>query len=170
MIIEYNKIVPIIDESAFIASNATIIGRCKIGKSSSVWFNSVVRADENDIIIGDNTNIQDGCVLHNSNEHILVIGSNVTVGHNVTLHGCKIGDNCLIGMGSTVLDGAIIGKNVIIGANSLITSGKSIPDNSLAIGSPAKVIRQLTEEEVNTIKESSVDYVKKALNYKFSQG
>lgn len=158
MIINFDGFIPKIEEGSFIAENSSIIGKCIIEKGCSVWYYAVLRGDVNSIVIGKNSNIQDGTVVHCNYEFGVKIGQGVTIGHNATLHGCEIGDNCLIGMGSTILDGAKIGSNCIIGANSLITSGKEIPSNSLVIGSPAKAVRKLSEEEIKGINQSAKSY------------
>jgi len=165
MIIKYQNFNPNIDNNVFIAPNSTIIGRCSIKENSSVWFNAVIRADVNEISIGQNVNIQDASVLHCDHEHPVNIADNVTIGHSCIIHGCSIGSNCIIGMGSTILDGAVIGDDCIIGANSLVTSGKNIPKGSLVMGSPAKVIRTLTEEEIEGIKKSVAGYVALSKEY-----
>jgi len=155
----YKEFEPQIDESAHIAQNATVIGKCRIGKEASIWYNAVLRGDSDTISIGDRTNIQDGTIVHSSTGVKTILGDDVTVGHAAIIHACTIHNNCLIGMGATVLDKAVIEENVIVGANSLITSGKVIPRNSLVMGSPAKVIRELTEDEVESIRQSSLHYV-----------
>lgn len=150
MIYKFKNNTPTINtENCFIAHNATIIGDVTLGNNISIWFNAVVRGDEDKIVIGDNTNIQDGCVLHVDHNFPLQIGKNVTVGHKAILHGCTIGDQCLIGMNAVVLDRAVIGKNCIIGANALVGQGKTIPDNSLVVGSPGRIMRQVSDDEVN---------------------
>jgi carbonic anhydrase/acetyltransferase-like protein (isoleucine patch superfamily) len=159
MIIKYKNFSPQIANDTFIAENSTIIGRCTIEANSSVWFNVAIRADVNEIVIGKNVNIQDGSVIHCDHEYAVSIADNVTIGHNAIIHGCKIASNCIVGMGSTILDGATIGENCIIGANSLITSGKVIPAGSLVVGSPGKIIRELTVEEIEGIKKSVAEYV-----------
>jgi len=131
MIVLYKQYKPNIEKNVFIAENSTIIGRCFIGEDCSIWYNTVLRADVNEIQIGTGTNIQDGCIVHCDREYKTSIEGNVTVGHNAILHGCTIGRNCLIGMGTTILDGATVGDNVIVGANSLITAGKTIPSGVL---------------------------------------
>ena len=166
MIIKYKDFHPVIAKSAFIAPNSTIIGRCTIGENSSMWFNTVLRADVNQISIGCNTNIQDGSILHCDHDYELSIADNVTIGHNAIIHGYNIESNCIIGMGSTILDGASVGENCIVGANSLITSGKHIPAGSLVMGSPAKVVRELKPEEIEGIKQSVAGYVQLAEEYK----
>lgn len=166
MIILYKDYKPCIDKNVFIAENSTIVGRCFIGEDCSIWYNAVLRADVNEIVVGKGTNIQDGCVVHCDKEYRTEIGEHVTVGHTAIIHGCTIGSNCIIGMGSTILDGAVIGDNVIIGANSLVTSGKSVPAGVLAMGSPAKVVRELTSEEIEGISHSVEGYVKLSKEYK----
>ena len=151
---------PKIDSSAMVMDSAHVIGDVEIGEESSVWFNAVVRGDVNYIRIGKRTNIQDGCVLHVARRTLpLIIGDEVTVGHNVTLHACTIGSRVLVGMGATVMDGAEVGDNCIVGAGSLVTPNTKIPPGSLAIGSPARVKRELTEEEQRGIRESAAHYV-----------
>ena len=148
-----------IDESnAWIAPSADLIGAVTIGKDSSVWWQAVLRADNEPITIGMRTNIQDGSILHTDPGFPISIGNNVSVGHLCMLHGCTIDDGCLIGIGSIILNGAKIGKNCLIGANSLITEGKVIPDNSLVIGSPGKVVREVTEEEKKAVFENTKHY------------
>ncbi|RKD34655.1 gamma carbonic anhydrase family protein [Thermohalobacter berrensis] len=166
MILEYNGIKPQMHESCFIAKSAEIIGKVTIGEKSSVWYKSVLRGDENEIIIGKYTNIQDGCTVHIAKEYKTIIGDYVTVGHNAIIHACNIGNNVLVGMGSIILDGAEIEDNVLIGAGSIVTPGKKIPSGSLVLGSPAKVVRKLTEEEIQSIKKSAVDYVEYANRHK----
>lgn len=158
MIIEYENIKPQIDESCFVADSAEIIGRVNIDKNSSVWYGCIIRGDENTIDIGKNTNIQDGTVIHISKEHQTEIGDYVTVGHKAIVHACKIGNNVLVGMGAILLDGVEIEDDVLIGAGSIVTPGKVIPRGSLVLGSPAKVIRELSEEEIKHLKQSAIDY------------
>ena len=149
----------------FIADSATVIGSVTLHPNASVWFNCVLRGDTDELIIGENTNIQDGSVLHTDPGIKLRIGRDVTVGHMVMLHGCEIGDNTLIGIKSVVLNGARIGKNCLIGANTLITEGKQIPDGSLVMGSPGKVVRPVTPQEIQMITASSAHYVENAKRY-----
>lgn len=166
MIKEYQGIQPKIDETVFVAESADIIGKVTIAKNANIWYNTVIRADVNTITIGENTNIQDGCVVHIASNFSTTIGKNVTVGHKALIHGCKIGDNTLIGMGAIVLDGAQVGEYTLLGAGSLVPPGKKIPSGVLAMGSPAKVIRELSEEEKQNLVESALKYVKIANNYK----
>ena len=142
----------------WVAPNATIIGDVTLGKNSSIWFNAVLRGDIENIYIGEGSNVQDGSVLHTDPGCPLKIGKNVTIGHLVVLHGCTIEDNSLIGIGAVILNNAKIGKNCIIGAKTLITENKEIPDNSLVVGSPGKVIREVTEEETKSILENTKHY------------
>ena len=151
MIYDFEKNVPNVHPDAWVASNATLIGKVKLEKNSSIWFNAVLRGDIELISIGENSNIQDGSVLHTDPGYKLKVGKGVTVGHMVMLHGCQISDDTLIGIGSIILNNAKIGKNCIIGANSLITENKIIPDNSLVVGSPGRVLRKVTEDEIKAI-------------------
>ena len=166
MIYDFEKNVPEIHPDAWAASNATLIGKVKLEKNSSSWFNAVLRGDIELITIGENSNIQDGSVLHTDPGYKLNVGKGVTVGHMVMLHGCQIGDDTLIGIGSIILNNAKIGKNCIIGANSLITENKIIPDNSLVVGSPGRVLRKVTEEEIKAIHENAKHYVDGSKKYK----
>jgi carbonic anhydrase/acetyltransferase-like protein (isoleucine patch superfamily) len=160
MIYPYKDKKPIIDSSALVVDSAHIIGDVEIGEESSIWFNAVVRGDVNYIRIGKRTNIQDGCVLHVARRTLpLIIGDEVTVGHNVTLHACTVGNRCLIGMGSVVMDGAEVGEESIVGAGSVVTQGTIIPPGSLVLGSPGAVKRQLTDDEKRNIRDSANHYV-----------
>ena len=143
----------------WVAPNAVVIGDVSLKKNASVWFGSVLRGDNDPIILGENSNIQDNSVCHTDDGMPLIIGNNVTVGHKVILHSCTVGDNSLTGMGSTVLNKAKIGNNCLLGANSLVTEGKEFPDNSLIVGSPAKVKRELTDMEKKIIELSALHYV-----------
>ncbi len=159
MIYQIDKHRPKFNDTNYIAPNATVIGRVVLEEDASVWFNVVIRGDNDPIIIGKKSNIQDGSILHTDLGAPLNIGESVTVGHKVMLHGCTISDNCLIGINSTILNHAVIGKNSIVGANSLITEGKEYPGNTLIMGSPAKPIRELREAEIMMINMSSEHYV-----------
>ena len=166
MIKPYRGVLPTIASSAFIEDTAVIIGDVAIHPESSVWFNTVIRGDVHYIRIGHRTNIQDLSLLHVTHDlYPLVIGDDVTVGHHVVLHGCTIHDRVLIGIGSIVMDGATIEEDCIIGAGSLITKGTVIPSHSLALGSPARVKRPLSEKELAWIKESANNYVRYARQY-----
>ena len=166
MIYDLEKNVPEISSDSWVAPNAIIIGKVKLEKNSSIWFNAVLRGDIEKIVIGENSNIQDGSVLHTDPGCPLTVGKGVTVGHMVMLHGCEISDDTLIGIGSTILNKAKIGKNCIIGANTLVTENKVIPDNSLVLGSPGKVIRKVTDDEIKVIRENAKHYVKNSKRYK----
>ena len=154
-----------VGDGHFIAPNATVIGNVRLQPNSSVWFNTVIRGDNELIEVGAGSNVQDGCILHTDPGYPLTIGAGVTVGHRVMLHGCTIGDNSLIGIGSTILNGATIGKNCLVGAHALVTEGKSFPDGSLILGSPAKVVRELTDEEIAGMKVSASHYVENAARF-----
>jgi len=166
MIYDLEKNVPEISADSWVAPNAIIIGKVKLEKNSSIWFNAVLRGDIEKIVIGEDSNIQDGSVLHTDPGCPLTVGKGVTVGHMVMLHGCEISDDTLIGIGSTILNKAKIGKNCIIGANTLVTENKVIPNNSLVLGSPAKVIRKVTDDEIKIICENAKHYVKNSKRYK----
>ncbi|MCK5052384.1 MAG: gamma carbonic anhydrase family protein [Candidatus Cloacimonetes bacterium] len=166
MLKNYLEYSPKIGEKTWIAENAMVIGRCEIGKDSSVWFGSVVRGDANYIKIGDRSNIQDLSIIHVTHALIgteggypTVIGNDVTVGHSVTLHGCKIGNACLIGMSATLLDGCKIGEESMVAAGSIVTQNKKFPPKSLIMGIPAKVVRQLNKDEIANIYKSAQNYV-----------
>lgn len=166
MILPYLQFTPEIPASAYIAPSADIIGKVKIGAHSSIWFQVVIRGDVNTIEIGDRTNIQDQSCLHVTRRTApLKVGNEVTVGHRVTLHGCTIEDRCLIGMGAIIMDHAVIGRESIVGAGSLVTMGKTFPPRSLIMGSPARVVRPLTEEELQFLPQSAENYVQDALDY-----
>jgi carbonic anhydrase/acetyltransferase-like protein (isoleucine patch superfamily) len=155
----------LVGDGHFVAANATVIGHVRLLPESSIWFNCVLRGDNEPIEVGAGSNVQDGCVLHTDPGFPLTIGAGVTVGHKVMLHGCTIGDNSLIGIGSTILNGATIGRNCLVGAHSLITEGKSFPDGSLILGSPAKAVRELTAEEIAGMTESARHYVANAARF-----
>jgi carbonic anhydrase/acetyltransferase-like protein (isoleucine patch superfamily) len=145
-----------------------VIGNVILEENASIWFNAVLRGDNEPIVIGENTNVQDGSILHTDIGCPLTLGRDVTVGHMAMLHGCTIGDNSLIGIGAVILNRAIIGKNCIIGAKSLIPEGKVIPDNSLVMGAPGKVVRELEEAQIQAIKASALHYVENWKRYRVS--
>ena len=153
--------VDIAGENYFVAPSADVIGNVRLENNASVWFNAVIRGDNELITIGENSNVQDCSVLHTDINFPLTVGKNVTIGHKVMLHGCTIGDNSLIGINAVVLNGAKIGKNCLIGANSLVTEGKEIPDGSLVMGSPAKVVKALSVEQQAGLIRSAEAYVAK---------
>ena len=158
MIYDFEGHTPKMDPNSWAASNAVLIGKVELKKDSNIWFNVTLRGDVEPITIGEGSNVQDGSVLHTDPGYPLKVGKNVTIGHMVMLHGCTIGDNSLIGIGAVILNNAKIGKNCIIGAKALITENKEIPDNSLVIGSPGKVVREVTEEEKKAITENTKHY------------
>ncbi len=161
MIKAFGDLVPKLGKGVFVAENATVIGDVEIGDDSSVWFGAVLRGDVNYIKVGKCTSIQDGSVVHVTRKtHPTVIGSYVTVGHGVKLHGCTVKDYCLIGIGAVILDGAVIGEGSIVAAGSLVPPGKVFPPKSLIMGFPAAVKRELSEEEVESLKEHALRYVK----------
>lgn len=155
-----------IDDKAWVAPSASVIGNVKLSAGSSVWFNAVIRGDNDHILIGADSNVQDGAVLHADPGTPLTVGRGVTVGHKAMLHGCEIGDYSLIGMNAVVLNGARIGHHCLIGASSLVTEGKIIPDYSLVVGAPARVIRTLTEQQWRSLEETSANYVSNAAKYR----
>ena len=144
---------------AYISPSASITGEVSIGQDSSIWHNTTLRGDMAPIVVGDRTNIQDGAVLHVADKLPCVIGDDVTVGHGAIVHACRIGDRCLVGMGSIILNGAEIGDECVIGAGALVTEGKKIPPRSLVFGSPAKVVRAISDEELVGILENAAEYI-----------
>lgn len=166
MIIPFSGISPSIHNTVFVAPGAYVIGDVKIGKESTIWFNAVLRGDEGSITIGEQCSIQDNTTVHLYEGSPVVIGDGVTVGHNVILHGCSVGSRSIIGMGSTILDNVEIGEECIIGANTLLTSGKKIPPRSLVMGSPGKVVRELTAKDFELIEVSIAAYVQKGRDFK----
>lgn len=146
-------------KNQFIAPGAHVIGNVCLGKNVGIWYNAVVRGDSNTITIGDNTNIQDNSTIHTDADFPVQIGAGVTIGHNAVIHGCTIGDNTVVGMGSIILSGAVIGCNCIVGAGSLVTGKTQLPDNTLAFGNPAKPIRIVTAEEKKANCENAMHYV-----------
>ena len=150
----------------WIADNAVVIGSVVLENDASIWFNCVVRADNDVVTIGEGSQLQDGCVVHVDPGHPLNLGKNVSIGHMVMLHGCTIGDGSLIGIGSVILNDAKIGKNCLIGAKTLITEGKEIPDGSMVMGSPGKVVRELRPEEIERINRIAKNYAARAKRYK----
>jgi carbonic anhydrase/acetyltransferase-like protein (isoleucine patch superfamily) len=157
---------PQLDPSAWVADSAQVIGRVTLAADTSVWFGTVVRGDTDLIRIGRGSNIQDQCMLHCDEGVPLTIGEDVTVGHQVTLHGCTIGDGSLVGIGAIVLNGAVIGRNCIVGAGALVTEGKTFEDGSMILGSPAKVVRQLSPEQIAGFQRGARHYVDNAKRYR----
>lgn len=165
MILEFNGIKPTIDKTCYISESVDIIGDVVIEKNANIWFGTTIRGDMSKIHIGENTNIQENSVVHVDFDYETNIGKNVTIGHRAIIHGCEISDNVLIGMGSIILNGAKIGKNSIVGAGSLVTQNKIFEDGVLIMGSPAKAVRKLTEEEIESIEQSSKNYVEISKKY-----
>lgn len=157
---------PEVNSECWIAPNASVIGSVILEQDVGIWWGAVLRGDNDIIRVGAGSNVQDGAVLHTDPGIELTIASGVTVGHQVMLHGCRIGENSLIGIKAVILNHAVIGKNCLIGANSLVTEGKVIPDGSLVVGSPAKVVRALTDEEIARLKQSAAHYVEKMRRYR----
>jgi len=154
------------DGDCFIAPGARVIGNVVLGKGASIWFNAVVRGDNETIVIGPGSNVQDGCILHTDPGFPMELGRDVTVGHSAVLHGCTIGDGTLIGMGAVVLNGARIGKGCLIGANALITEGKEIPDHSMAVGQPARVIRNVDQALADELRAAAGIYLDRQRQYR----
>jgi carbonic anhydrase/acetyltransferase-like protein (isoleucine patch superfamily) len=165
-IYELDGTAPQMAESAWVADSAQVMGNVVLGEDSSVWFGAVLRGDTETITVGKGSNVQDGSVMHADHGFPLTLGEHVTVGHQVMLHGCTIGDETLIGIGATVLNGAKIGKNCLVGARALVTEGKEFPDGSMILGSPAKVVRSLTPEQIEGLRRSARHYVENAERYR----
>ena len=165
-IYQLDDLSPAIHDSAWVADSAAVMGNVTLSEDSSVWFGVVIRGDTETITVGKGTNIQDNIVLHADHGMPLVIGENVTVGHQVMLHGCTIGDGSLIGIQAVVLNGAKIGKHCLVGAGALVTEGKEFPDGCMILGSPAKAVRQLTEAQIEGLKMSAQHYIDNARRYK----
>ena len=160
LILPYDGISPVISDSAWIAPNATLVGRVTLGENASVFYGSVLRADVDSITIGEGSNIQDNVSVHCDSGIPTTVGRGVSVGHSAVLHGCTVEDDCLIGMSATVLNGAVIGNNCLVGANALVTEGKVFPDNSLIVGAPAKAVRILDEAAIAGLRKSAESYVR----------
>jgi len=165
-IYELDGVAPRMADSAWVADSAQVMGNVVLAENTSVWFGAVLRGDTETITLGEGSNIQDGSVMHADVGFPLTVGKNVTVGHQVMLHGCTIGDESLIGIGATVLNGAKIGRNCLVGAGSLVTEGKEFPDGSMIIGSPAKVVRSLTPEQIEGLRRSAGHYIENAERYR----
>lgn len=165
MLVKFLDKEPDTDKALYVADNSTVIGEVKLEEGSSVWFGAVIRADNGLIHIGKNSNVQDNTIMHERVE----IGENVSIGHGCIIHGCSIGDNTLVGMGSIIMNYAKVGKNCLVGAGSLITEGKEFPDNSLIMGSPAKVVKELPEDLLKENIINAKTYVQRAKNYSISR-
>lgn len=156
---------PTLAEGAWAAPSADLIGDVRLARQASVWFGAVIRADNTPILIGEASNVQDGAVGHSDPGAPLAVGAGVTIGHQAIVHGCSIGDHCLIGMGARILNGAVLGPGCLVGAGALITEGKAFEGGSLIVGAPARVVRQLTDEEKAAIRVSAAHYAEKAARY-----
>ena len=157
---------PYVDASAYVTDSASVIGQVLLAANTSIWFGAALRGDNELISIGEGSNVQECAVLHTDIGYPLVVGKNVTIGHQAMLHGCTVGDGSLIGIQAVVLDGAVIGKNCLVAAGALVTSGKEFPDNSLIMGSPAKAVRELTQEQINDIQRGVTTYIERAAYFK----
>ncbi len=155
-----------IHSSVFVADGAKIVGNVKIGKNSSVWFNAVIRSDMNSVVIGEGTNIQDLCCIHDSVEFPTIIGNNVTVGHSAIIHSAVVEDNALIGMGAIILDGAKVQEGALVGAGTVVPPGKVVPKRHLAIGNPMRILKELSEAEIKSISTNKEHYIKLSQEYK----
>jgi carbonic anhydrase/acetyltransferase-like protein (isoleucine patch superfamily) len=164
-IYELDGIAPRLGSGAWVADSAEVIGNVQLGENASIWFGAVLRGDNETMTIGRNSNVQDMSMLHSDPGSPLTVGENVTIGHQVMLHGCTIGDNSLIGIQAVVLNNAKIGRNSIVGAGSVVTEGKEFPDNSLIFGSPAKVMRTISDEDAAKLRHGSDHYVQNAVRY-----
>ena len=164
-IYEISGVAPDIAPSAWVADSAQVIGKVHLADNASVWFGVVARGDSDHIYIGEDSNVQDGSVLHVDAGQPLHIGARVTVGHKAVLHGCTIGDESLIGIGAVVLNGAKIGKNCLVGAGALVTEGKEFPDGSMILGSPARVVRALTPAQIEALRQGAQHYVENARRF-----
>lgn len=158
--------VPQVAEDCWVAPNATLIGSVRLEARANIWFNVVIRADQDEIIIGEDSNVQEGCVLHTDPGFTLRVGRGCIVGHMAMLHGCEIGDHSLIGIGAVILNGAKIGKGSLVGAKSLITEGKVFPEHSMILGSPARVVRTLSDEEIQWLQGGGQNYVNNAHRFR----
>lgn len=164
-IYQLDDIAPTVDPSAWVADSAQVMGNVHLAADANVWFGTVIRGDNEPIRIGEGSNIQDGSVLHSDHGKPLTVGRHVTVGHGVMLHGCTVGDESLIGIGAVVLNGAVIGNNCLVGAGALVTEGKAFPDGSMIVGSPARVVRQLTPEQIEGLRQSARHYIENARRF-----
>lgn len=161
-----NGNVPQVPETSWAAPSADLIGEVRLGTEVGIWFGTVIRADNTPIIVGDRTNVQEGCLLHSDPGVPLAIGVDCTIGHHAILHGCTIGDRVLVGMGATVLNNAVIGDDCLVGAGALVTEGKTFPSGSLIVGAPAKVVRELPPETIAALKASAAEYAARQAHFR----
>ncbi len=157
-IYQLDDIAPEISDTSWVADNAVVIGKVHLGRDVGVWFGAVLRGDNELISVGDGSNVQEHTMMHTDMGFPLTVGSGCTIGHRAILHGCTIGDNSLVGMGAIILNGAVIGENSLVGAGALVTEGKVFPPNSLIVGSPAKAARELTDEQIEGLRKSAINY------------
>ena len=162
---QLDTLTPRLHETAYVADSAQVIGNVELAEGASIWFGAILRGDNDAMTIGKNSNVQDGSMLHSDPGFPLTLGENVTIGHQVMLHGCTVGDGSLIGIKAVVLNGAKIGKNCLVGAGALVTEGKEFPDGSMILGSPAKVVRELTQEQIAGVARAAQHYVDNARRY-----
>ncbi|WP_028312583.1 gamma carbonic anhydrase family protein [Derxia gummosa] len=165
-IYSYDDHVPTLAPGAWVADSADVIGKVSLGENASVWYQAVLRGDNELIAIGANSNVQEGAVMHTDMGFPLTVGANVTVGHQAMLHGCTIGDGSLIGMQAVVMNGAVIGRNCVVGAGAIVTEGKQFPDNSLILGAPAKVARTFSDEDAAKFQRGAAHYVEKSAKHR----
>jgi carbonic anhydrase/acetyltransferase-like protein (isoleucine patch superfamily) len=163
---ELSGVAPSVDASAYIAAAATVIGNVGLGANASVWSGAVIRGDNERISLADGVNVQEGAVLHTDPGYPMTIAANVSIGHQAMLHGCTVGEGSLIGIGAVILNGATIGRNCLVGAGALVTERKQFPDNSLIVGVPAKVLRELGEADIAGLRKNATDYVARARRFK----
>ena len=163
---QLDTLTPHLHETAYVADSAQVIGNVELAEGVSIWFGAILRGDNDRMTIGRNSNVQDGSMLHSDPGFPLTLGENVTIGHQVMLHGCTVGDGSLIGIKAVVLNGAKIGKNCLVGAGALVTEGKEFPDGSMILGSPAKVVRELTPEQIAGLSRAAHHYVENATRYR----
>ncbi len=166
MLYELGEKTPVVADTAWVAPGCHVIGAVVLEEGSSVWFGTTIRGDNETVVVGRGSNVQENCVFHTDMGYPLTIGTGCTIGHKAMLHGCTIGDNSLIGMGATVLNGAVIGKNCLIGAGALITEGKVIPDGSLVMGAPSKVVRELDAQAIEALRASAIHYQDNAARFR----
>lgn len=165
-IYQLGEFAPTIDPTAYITDSATLVGQVQVKARASIWFNVTIRGDNEPIVIGEGSNVQEGSVLHADPGFPLILGKEVTIGHMAMVHGCTIGDGALVGIQAVILNGAKIGKNCVVGAGALVTEGKEFPDNSLIVGSPAKAIRTLTEEEITRFHGAADSYLRRSVEFR----